>query len=202
MNTNKIPCGGFNITDDLTLEDKTLGVNWGGAIKSWAEGDENSPQYIHDRIGYYEYNVGALLDGSYSSWNKSTYSKDAYIHYISNQSNLDRYMWAAYIGTIRKLRIDGVEYENVDPTAQDSYYYFYEVGDYTIRVNGYNSSIVIFKNSKVVKPILEFYQCVTVPHPFPQDLLPNTLIMTSPSKKKFEVSVADDGTLQTKEITT
>ncbi len=77
------------------------------------------------------------------------------------------------------------------------------MGRYVITINAYRSSISICDSENpTTKPTFAFYECVDTPNPLPQDLLPNTFIMTSPSKKKFEISVADDGTLQTKEITT
>ena len=65
---NKIPCGGFELDDSLTLDsEKKLGVNWEGQVQSdWEQNNENAPDYIKNRLCYEEMGI------VYITWNGYT----------------------------------------------------------------------------------------------------------------------------------
>ena len=64
---NKIPCGGFELNDSLTLDsEKKLGVNWEGQVQSdWEQNNENAPDYIKNRLCYEEMGIVHQLDSKY-----------------------------------------------------------------------------------------------------------------------------------------
>lgn len=68
MEKIKVPCGGFELDDSLTLDsEKKLGVNWEGQVQSdWSQNNENAPDYIKNRLCYEE--IGTV----YITWDGYT----------------------------------------------------------------------------------------------------------------------------------
>ena len=66
----KIPCGGFELDDSLTLDsEKKLGVNWDEQVQSdWNENDVSNAAYVKNRTHWteYEYAPGVPNNGSFT----------------------------------------------------------------------------------------------------------------------------------------
>ena len=64
----KIPCGGFELDDSLTLDsEKKLSVNWDRQVQSdWEQNNENASDYIKNRLCYEEMGI------VYITWNGYT----------------------------------------------------------------------------------------------------------------------------------
>lgn len=211
--SNKVPCGGFYLSDTLGVDENgKLGVNGGEPYKSLVTDGEGGVKWA-DRLAYDDSRLvvdsgsgskfvkvadevpsWASMDASIKVWNNSgdnpTVSPESFIDLGNGSFGVSEY---AFI-----ITTDNIEFELIGMVFPEKGVYFISADEtYTAGIASADSNmpeIMWDGNIETIKTIDPKY----IPSELNEIVLPSS---TSGSSKKFKITIDDSGTISATEVT-